>query len=106
MFSPLNIIITLIVLGVVLFLQWILSKQRMKWMGFVLPAIAFLSSIVIIISQFFGESALLFEMNTSVILGLFFTFILMNIPTFLLLIIFVFASNKRNHRYGSGSTFR
>lgn len=106
MFSPLNIIITLVVLCVVLLLQWILSKQRMKWMGLVLPAITFLGSIVIIMSQFFGENALLFEMNTSMILGLVFTFVLMNIPTLLLLIIFIVASNKRNHRYGSGRGFR
>lgn len=106
MFSPLNIIITLIVLGVVLFLQWILSKQRMKWMGLVLPAITFFGSIVIIMSQFFGENALLFEMNTSMILGLVFTFVLMNIPTFLLLIIFIVTGNKSNHRYGSGRGFR
>lgn len=94
-FKSINLIISLlfssllILLGI--FIQVKLSKNKNKYLGFILPVLFLLFSIGLIYVIINGT--ILIE-STADYLGLSFTFLISNIPTILLLAIYLRVRNK------------
>lgn len=88
--TPINVIILLALLVAMIFVQIFLSKQVSKWLGFVLPIITFLNSIVIALAIFVDDQSTSEKLFT--VLS---TFILVNIPTIMLLLIYFIVRRKQ-----------
>ena len=83
---------TIILLGLLagtILLQIFLSKRESKWPGLVLPAITFLSSVLMMLNVTAMETA------RAVIAALLSAFIMGNIPTLILLAIYFVCREKR-----------
>lgn len=89
-----SLVFLLISLGffiVIILLQIYLSKRESKWLGLVLPAISFFFSIIGVL--FVPESV----STTYIIIGSIIVFLLLNIPTIILIAIY-FACRKKIKR--------
>src|SRR2546423_1639749 len=79
-----RILIGLILLAGIIILQIFLSKRENKWLGFILPAISFLISIIFIMALPVTPN----DSTASIIMQLVSMFLLSNIPTVILLAIY------------------
>mgnify|MGYP000853322012 FL=1 len=90
MFFPIKTFILIVIFAVVIALQLFLSKKENKWLGLILPAIFFIYSLLMVFNISVHESMTawdIFSMIASV-------FLLTNIPTIILLGIYVACREK------------
>jgi len=80
-----------VIVGVI-FLQIYLSKKESKWLGLILPIITLAISMIVVMSMADREAI------SGAIAAVIYTFIIMNIPTVTLLIIYKVARRKQNRR--------
>ena len=74
------IVVVAVLLGVIV-LQWFLSRQKNKWLGLILPILACLNSLLMVLNVVKGG-------NIAAV------FLLSNIPTIILLVIY-FSSREK-----------
>lgn len=87
---PINLIILLLIFAGIIWLQLFLSKKSNKWFGLIIPAIFFVYSILLVlnIAVFDNMSGWdVFSLLAS-------TFLLSNIPTIILLVIYFACREK------------
>lgn len=103
--APINLIISLLlmilIIGLIVFIQIKLSRKENKYLGLILPGLSFLFSLVTILGMisYMGlsssSSGIVESVETKLdYLGVFFIFLVTNIPTMLLVIIYYAERNK------------
>lgn len=85
------IIILIILLAGMILLQVYLSKRDSKWPGLVLPVISFIFSLLCVLSMAAPSEGV----DAGFIVELFLTWLLSNIPTFVLLAIYFALREKK-----------
>lgn len=101
MFSPIRILLVLLLLAAVIVLEVFLSRRKAWWLGLVLPVLLFLYSIVAIISAIVGYYAVYGEgiqVTASFLGDLFLTFFQCNLLTLVLLAVYFFCRRKDKHK--------
>ena len=113
MVNTAGIIIGLFVLFVMIILQFYLTKQKSKWAGFILPLLTFGFSIVMVIIVILFSATVettiihqddfliierweLVHNTTSILTSALIEFLLYNIPTAILLLVYTISRRKYN----------
>lgn len=94
---PINLIISLLlmisIIAIIIFIQVKLSRKKNKYLGLIMPIISFLFSFYIIFTSF-SHGTVDQTGGKAEYLGIFFTFLISNIPTVLLAGIYLNERNK------------
>ena len=101
MFSPIRILIVLLLLAAVIALEVFLSRRKAWWPGLVPPVLLFLYSIVAIVSAIVGYYTVYGEavqVTASFLFDLFLTFFQCNILTLVLLAVYFLCRRKDKHK--------
>lgn len=95
MFVAFNLLVSLLFLAGIILLQLFLSKKENKWLGLILPAITFSFSIFIILSMTLWDESL---SSVQILIHFISLFFLYNIPTLILLGIYLGFRHQRKIR--------
>lgn len=94
-----NLIIFLVLIVGGILLQVFLSKRENKWLGLILPGLTFLYSILMVLSIVtFSYMEPGGGLNPGIIFPIIGVFLMGNIPTFVLLIIYMVCREKFNKK--------
>ena len=90
MHFPIRTIFLLLIFAIIIALQLFLSKKDNKWLGLILPAIFFIYSVLMVLNITVYD-----DMSGWSIFGMIaYTFFLCNVPTFILLGIYLACREK------------
>jgi len=116
MFAMLFLLLLGVFIGIFVFLQMLLSKMESKWPGLILPGVTLMFSLfaalgILLFSAYTAtttttivdgvivENTMQMANTASVIASAVFAFVLMNIPTAILLVIYASCRSKLSKKY-------